>query len=65
MILQKNKVYTNNKSDLKLYIIEVSYYNDTYIKVKGSLLNKFNDIKYETRNYKLYWKNISDWYTVE
>mgnify|MGYP005992448241 CR=1 FL=1 len=65
MNLIANNCYTNNKTDLKLYIIKVSYYNDTYVKVKGSLLNKFDNTKYETRNYKLYWKNIGDWYICE
>lgn len=64
-MLHRNVSYTNNKSDLKLYIINVSYYNDEYIKVKASLINKFNDIIYETRNYKLYRNNINNWYVLD
>lgn len=61
-MLIKNTTYTNNKTDLKLYILKVPYYNKEYVKVKGSLINKRNEILYETKNYKLYWENIKDWY---
>lgn len=65
MVIKSNKIYTNNRSDLKVYIHRVFHSSDTYYKVKLTLINKKNGITYDTaKGYKLYKKNIEDWYEI-
>lgn len=63
--LQKNKVYTNNVTDLAFKVIKINYASESYIKVKGYLLYK-NDMSIieGPKIYKLYFKLISDWYEI-
>jgi hypothetical protein len=61
MKLTKGKYYTNNYSDLMIYISQIYFQNDEYIKIKGLLFNKNNGILYENKSYKLYWDNIKNW----
>jgi hypothetical protein len=63
--LKAKTTYTNNASDLKIEIHAIHYQCDEYYKVTATISNKYNDIVYEIRKkYKLYTKNIKDWYEV-
>jgi hypothetical protein len=57
--------YTNDRSDLKVFIVKVQYKNSDYIKFKGILINKKNNIVYETKNYKVSNTAISSWYKIK
>lgn len=61
----QKRAWTSDNTDLALYITKVSYENNEYLKVKGMLYNKRNNIVYETKNYKLYKKRIKHWYPIE
>ena len=65
MNLIRNRVYTNTVSDLKFVAHNIYYETDTYVKCKGSLINKRNGILYETRSFKLDKKLIKDWRICE
>jgi len=64
--LVKGVTYSNNRSDLAFKVIKVQYFNEEYVKVKGTLIQKYNKMPIErTKNYKLYFKNINDWERIE
>jgi hypothetical protein len=48
-------------SSLAITVHKIQYQNKDYVKFRGTLTNKMNGIFYETKNYKLYFKNISHW----
>ena len=53
--------YITDNSDLLVRIYKVHYRGDGYIKAVLSLFNKRNNIHYETKNYKIYLKNVTHW----
>ena len=61
MNLIRHRVYINNISYLKFVVHNVYHQTDTYVKCRGSLINKRNGILYETKNHKLDKKLIKDW----
>lgn len=63
MIISEKK-YTNNISDLAMDVIKVRYVGDDYIKFKGILFNKKNNIVYETNNYKIPRERLKDWFQL-
>lgn len=64
MKLRRLKTYTNDVSSLNFKVLAIHHESDEYYKVKGLLLNKFNGIVYEKKNYKLYKNRILNWYEV-
>lgn len=65
MTLTRYKSYTNSLSDLKFVVHNIYYVGETYIKCKGSLVNKRNGIVYETKSFRLDKKLIQDWREIE
>ena len=60
MIITKG-IYTTNNSDLNIHVLNVAYRCADYVKAKIMIVNKRNGIVYDTRYYKLYYKNITHW----
>ena len=54
MTLVSGRYYARNNCSLVLHAQKKYFQNKEYIKIKGSLINKYNGIVYETKNYKLY-----------
>lgn len=54
--LIRGRTYTNDTADLKLYVLKKPYEDSKRVKIRGSLINKNNDIVYETKNYTI-WKD--------
>lgn len=65
MNLVQGAYYETDNSDLLMYIIKIRYKNDDYVKVKMTISNKINGIEYQTKTFKLYWKNIIHWKRVD
>lgn len=63
MIYNKHS-YTVINSSVLMTIIKIQFQNDEYIKFKGILSNKNNEIVYETKNYKLNKRDISHWIDI-
>jgi hypothetical protein len=61
MILKSKHYYMCNISDIMVYVIKVYYQSDSYIKFKASLYYKNTGFIIETKNYKVYKKNIKHW----
>ena len=64
--LIRGRTYTNDVTDLKLYVIKKSYEDAKRVKIRGTLFNRYNGISYETKNYTI-WKDKlkeSNWKVV-
>ena len=60
MDIDKGKYYTDN-SDLIIQIHVIHYKAEDYIKCKASLIEKYKGQIVETKNYKIYYRNIKHW----
>lgn len=57
--------YETHNSDLRIIVHNIPYQNEDYAKIQITLINKHNDIIYETcKNYKVYKANIKHWKKV-
>jgi hypothetical protein len=61
MIFLTSGSYVIPNGSLRIVVLKVQYQNDKYVKFKGSILSRTGGWTYETKNYKLFKKNISHW----
>lgn len=61
MIFLTSGSYVIPNGSLRIVVHKVQYQNDKYVKFKGSILSRTGGWTYETKNYKLFKKNISHW----
>jgi len=65
-MIKEKHTYTNNISDLAVYVIKILHRGDDYIKAKLKVFNKHNGIVYDScRRYNLFYKNIDNWCGLE
>ena len=60
MSINRGVYYTFN-SDLAIEIMSIYYTCEAYFKCKARIYNRFNNIVYEEKGYKIYYDNISHW----
>jgi len=63
-MLKNKATYIVDHGTLQMYIIKIFHENDTIIKFRGILSNKYNGLVYENKNYKLPKERISHWKQV-
>lgn len=61
MKLEKGKLYSKPTSGLLMEVIKIHHQGEDKVCFKGRLWSKTRSILYETKNYKLPIKRISDW----
>jgi len=65
MKLQKGKIYTTDKSDIVVKVLNIVYENDTMYKAKCLTAHKKLGMIYEVKYYRLYKQRIQHWSEYE
>ena len=60
-MIYKGRSYFTPNASLVMTILKIQYQNDQYVKFKGILSNKTNNIIYETKNYKINKDILKHW----
>lgn len=65
-MLEEGKLYTNDISDLAVYVSKVLEDTENSIKIIGGIYNKFSQLPIEVTNtYELKKSSIKDWYELK
>jgi hypothetical protein len=63
-MIEEGKSYTNDLSAIGLQIDRVLWSTDEYVDVLGTAFNKKNKLVYDTREYRLYYSELVDWFEI-